>query len=75
VPQREEVSQQHSRVIESLWDNPDFILAGFHVGRFVTAIVDTKADQDNINALYYSLKRTLDQIDVSALTIHLIESP
>jgi hypothetical protein len=36
------------RVVESLWDNPDFIQAGFHIGRFATAVVDSKAERENI---------------------------
>jgi hypothetical protein len=75
APQLEEVPRQRSRVTESLWDNLDFIQVGFHVGRFVTAAVGTKADRDNIKVLYSSLKTTSDQIDVSALTILLIASP
>jgi hypothetical protein len=43
--------------------------------RFITAVVDTEADRENIKALYSRLKTTSDQIDVSALTIHLIASP
>jgi hypothetical protein len=54
-------------VVESLWDNPEFIQAGFHIGRFITVAVDTEADRENINALYSSLKFTSAQIDVSAL--------
>jgi hypothetical protein len=41
-----------------LWDNPEFIQDKFHVGRFVMAVVDTKADQENIEALYSGLKTT-----------------
>jgi hypothetical protein len=44
VPQSEEPSQQHSWVVESLWDNPDLMRARFHIGLFVTVAVDTKAD-------------------------------
>jgi hypothetical protein len=50
VPQPEEIPQQRSRVTESLWDNLDFIQAEFHVGRFVTATIDTEVDRDNIKA-------------------------
>jgi hypothetical protein len=75
VPQPEEVLRQHSWVAESLWDNPDFIQARFHTGQFVTAAIDTEADQENIKELYSSLKTTLDQIDISALTMHLIAFP
>jgi hypothetical protein len=53
--------------LQSLWDNPEFIQAGFHIRRFITAVVDTEADRENIKALYSSLKSTLVQIDVSAL--------
>jgi hypothetical protein len=75
APQPEEVPRQCSWVIESLWDNPDFIQARFHVSQFITAALDTEADWENIWALYSSLKTTLDQIDASALTIHLIAPP
>jgi hypothetical protein len=67
VPQFEKQSWQHSQVVESLWDNPEFIKPGFHVGRFVTAAIDTKADRENIKVLYSSLKSISAQIDVSAL--------
>jgi hypothetical protein len=50
-----------------LWDNLEFIQAGFHIGWFVTATVDTEADQENIKALYSNLKTTSAQIDASAL--------
>jgi hypothetical protein len=66
VPQYEKPPQQHSRVIESLWDNSEFIQAGFHVGWFVMVVVDTEADWGNIKVLYASLKSTSTQIDVSA---------
>jgi hypothetical protein len=75
VPQLEEVPWQRSWVAESLWDNLDFIQVGFHVSWFVTAAIDTKVVWENIMALYSTLKTTSDQIDVSALTIHLIALP
>jgi hypothetical protein len=34
------------------------IRAGFHVGQFLTAVVDTEASRENIEALYISLKTT-----------------
>jgi hypothetical protein len=71
VPQPEEILRPCSRVI----DNLDFIQTRFHVSRFVTTAVDTEADQDNIKALYSSLKNTSEQIDVSVLTIYLIAFP
>jgi hypothetical protein len=66
VPQSKEPLRQHSRVAESLWDNPKFIQARFHLGRFVTVAVDIEADQENVKALYSSLMTTSVQIDVSA---------
>jgi hypothetical protein len=66
MPQAEEPLQQHSRVAKSLWDNPEFIQSRFQIGWFVTAAVDTEADRENIKALYFSLKTTSAQIDVSA---------
>jgi hypothetical protein len=53
--------------MESLWDNPEFIQAEFHIGLLVTAALDTEVDRKNIKALYSSLKSTSSQIDVSAL--------
>jgi hypothetical protein len=66
VPQYEETQRQHSWVTKSLWDNPEFIQAGFHLGWFVTEAVDTESDRENVKALYSSLKTTSAQIDVSA---------
>jgi hypothetical protein len=62
----EEQPRWYSRVAESLWDNPEFVYARFHIGRFVIAAVDTEADQENIKAHYASLETTSAQIDVSA---------
>jgi spore coat polysaccharide biosynthesis protein SpsF (cytidylyltransferase family) len=67
MPLSEEQPQQHSQVAESLWDNPEFIQTRFHIGQFIMAVVDTKADWENINALYSHLKSTSAQIDISAL--------
>jgi hypothetical protein len=49
-----------------LWDNPKFIQDGFHIGQFITVVVDTEANRENVKALYSSLKTTSAQIDVSA---------
>jgi hypothetical protein len=66
MPQSEEPPQQHSRVAESLWDNPEFIQARFHIRQFVTTVIDTEDDRENVKALYSSLKTTSAQIDVIA---------
>jgi hypothetical protein len=41
--------------------------AGFHIGRFITVAIYTRADRENVKALYSSLKSTSAQIDVCAL--------
>jgi hypothetical protein len=66
APQPEEVLRQRSWVTESLWDNPDFIQARFHINQFVTIAIDTEADREKIKALYSNLKTTSDWINVSA---------
>jgi hypothetical protein len=48
-----------------LWDNPDFIHVGFHIGRYVSASVNTQAEQEQIKALYSSMKTTFELIGVS----------
>jgi hypothetical protein len=53
--------QPFSHVAESLWDNPDFIQAGFCIGRYVTVVVDSEAERQNIKALFSSLETTLAQ--------------
>jgi hypothetical protein len=65
VPGSRKQLQQYSRVTESLWDNPEFIQAGYHIGRYVTGSVNTEAEQEWIKALYSSMKTTLELIDVS----------
>jgi hypothetical protein len=66
VTQSQKPLQQHSRVVESLLDNLEFIQVGFHIRWFVTTAIDTEADRENIKALYTILKSTSAQIDVSA---------
>jgi hypothetical protein len=65
VPRPEKQQRQYSRVTGSLWDNPDFIQVGFHIGRYVSASVNTKAEQEQIKALCSSMKTTSELIDVS----------
>jgi hypothetical protein len=54
LSQSEKYPQQNSQVVESLWDNPEFIQLRFYIGRFITTPLDTEADQGNIKALYSS---------------------
>jgi hypothetical protein len=51
----------------SLWDNPEFIQARLHIGRFIMVAVDSEAGRENIKAFYSSMRSTSTQIDVSAL--------
>jgi hypothetical protein len=53
MPQSIKQLRQYSQVAKSLWDNPEFIKAGFHIIRFVTAAVNTKADRENIKVLLF----------------------
>jgi hypothetical protein len=48
-----------------MWDNLDFIQAEFHISQYVTASMNSEAEQENIKALYSSLKTTSAQINVS----------
>jgi hypothetical protein len=61
--------RQYSQVAESLFDNPEFIQARFHTGRFVTAVVDTEVDRANTKALNSALKTALTHLDVSVLQL------
>jgi hypothetical protein len=64
--------RQYSRVTESLWDNPDFIQAGFHIGHYISATVNTQAEQEQIKALYSSIQTTSELIDVSVFILNLL---
>jgi hypothetical protein len=65
VPRPENQPCQYSRVAESLWDNPDFIQVGFHIGQYVSVSVNTAAKQEQIKALYSSMKTTSELVGVS----------
>jgi hypothetical protein len=53
-----------SHVAESLWDNPNFIQARFHIGQFIMAAVNTEDERENIKVLFSSLETTSTQIRV-----------
>jgi hypothetical protein len=42
-----------------------FIQAGFHIGRFVTAAVDTEVDRANTKVLNSALETALTHLDIS----------
>jgi hypothetical protein len=67
MPHSEKQPRQQSQDAESLWDNPEFIQVRFHIGRFITIVIDTEADQENIVALYSDLDSTSAQVDISTL--------
>jgi hypothetical protein len=50
----------YSRVAKSLWDDSDFIQAGFYIVRYITAIVDTDVECANAKQLYSDLEFTSD---------------
>jgi hypothetical protein len=51
MPQFKKQPRPYSRLAKTLWDNPDFIQAGFHIGRYITASVNFEAERENIKAL------------------------
>jgi hypothetical protein len=53
------------RVADSLTKNPDFIKVGFHIGRFITAVVDTAKQHVVTKALKINLEFALEEINVS----------
>jgi hypothetical protein len=42
MPRSGKQPHQYSHVAESPWDNPDFIQAVFHIGRYITTSVNTE---------------------------------
>jgi hypothetical protein len=65
LPWSKNLPCQHSWVAESLWDNPEFIQAGFNIGQFLTTAIDTEAEQVNIKAMYSELESASSRLDVS----------
>jgi hypothetical protein len=52
--------------VETLANDPEFIQARFHIGRFITAAVDTEADCLNTVALRTELDSDLTRINMSS---------
>jgi hypothetical protein len=48
-----------------LWDNLEFIQAGYHIAQYVTASINIESEWKRIKALYSSMKTTSELIDVS----------
>jgi hypothetical protein len=53
-------------VAETLANDPDFIQARFHIGRFITAVVDTQADRLSTEGLLTELESCLNRIKVNS---------
>jgi hypothetical protein len=53
-------------VAETLANDPDFVQAGFHIGRFITVVVDTEAGRLNTKALRTELESTSTKINVNS---------
>jgi hypothetical protein len=66
MPRSGKQLQLYSRVAESLWDNPNFIQAGFHIVLYVTTSMNSEVERENIKALYSNIETTSAQIIVSA---------
>jgi hypothetical protein len=64
-PQPESLPWWTPLVAETLANDPDFIQAEFHIGRFITAVVDTEADRLNTEALQTEMESTSTRIYVS----------
>jgi hypothetical protein len=52
IPSSRRQQRIYSQVAESLWDNLEFVQAGFHIGRYITAVVNTEAERANTQKLY-----------------------
>jgi hypothetical protein len=52
---------------DRMFDNPKFIQVGFHIVRFITAVVDTEADQANTKVLYSTLETASTHLNISLL--------
>jgi hypothetical protein len=55
----------HTRELQSLFDNPEFIQVGFHISQFFTVAIDTKIDRANTKVLYSALEYALTHLNVS----------
>jgi hypothetical protein len=66
TPSVESIPRVFSWVDESLAKDLDFIKVRFHIGRFVTATINTATEQSDIQALRAGLDSTSLQINVSA---------
>jgi hypothetical protein len=69
MPRAGKAMRRYSQVEESPAKDLEFIKAGFHIGRFFTAAVDTEKDCTNKDTLYTDPEFALTRLNVS--TFHL----
>jgi hypothetical protein len=65
-PQTQSLPRLTPLVVETLANDPDFIQAGFHIGRFITAVINTQADWLNYEALMTEVESCVKRIFVSS---------
>jgi hypothetical protein len=65
MPRVSKSARQYSQVEESLAKDPEFVKAGFHIGRFITAVVDIEKDHANMDALYNDMVSASARLNVS----------
>jgi hypothetical protein len=68
-PQPKSIPRRTPLVAETLANDPDFIKVGFHIGRFITAVVDIKSNRVNTMALRTELNSTWTRINMSTSCI------
>jgi hypothetical protein len=68
-PQSEDPNQRPLQVVETLARYPYYIKVGFHIGMFIIAAVDTKADHANIEVLWTDLDSASTRINVSVFCL------
>jgi hypothetical protein len=68
-PQPGGLPQQNPWVVEILSEDLEFIKAGFHIGRFISTMVDTEAKRTNTEVLQTDLTSASTRINVSNLCL------
>jgi hypothetical protein len=63
-PQVKKTPQSSLQVTDSLAKDPDFIKVECHIGKYITAMVNTEAEQVDIQALHSDLDYVLLHINV-----------
>jgi hypothetical protein len=64
-PQLESLPRRTPLIAKILLKDPDFIKAGFHIGKFIIVAVDTEVDRTNIETLRTDLDSASTRINMS----------